>query len=44
MDLSGRLAGWLWLVGVVSALAWIGNLAAGATPKDMKTSKDGKGL
>ena len=34
MDLSGRLAAWLWLVGVVSALAWIGNLAAEATPKD----------
>jgi membrane protease YdiL (CAAX protease family) len=32
--LTGRLAGWLWLVGVVSALAWIGNLAAGSAPKN----------
>ena len=34
MDLSGRRRAWLGLVAVVSALAWAGNLAAGATPKD----------
>ena len=34
MELKGKLAAWLWLVGVVSGLAWISNLAAGATPKD----------
>jgi membrane protease YdiL (CAAX protease family) len=34
VELKGKLTAWLWLVGVVSALAWIGNLAGGSTPKD----------
>jgi uncharacterized protein len=34
VDLRSRRTAWLWLVGVISALAWVGNLTANATPKD----------
>ncbi len=34
MDLRGRRIGWLWLVGVVSALAWVSNLSSHSAPRD----------